>query len=106
MNALNRLMKMHESQVKKAINNLTDMAIDNQELVHIFVSVTPHTNDVTVTAYAADFDWSETMLKAPMMLQSIKLNQDDTLLKLLEVEDQLIDIIAEANGEKENEVTA
>jgi len=106
MKAIDRLKKMHESQVMEAVNNLTDMAIENRSLINILVSVTPHTDDVTVTVYAADLDWSKKQLAAPLLLVSTKISEETALLKLLEIEDQVIELLAEAREQNTSEVAA
>ena len=106
MEAVERLNKIRENQIMEAVSNLTDMAIESRSLIHVLVSVTPHTDDVTVTVFATDFDWSKKQLAEPLLLVSTKLSEDNALLKLLEVEDQVIELIAEAREQGNCEVAA
>lgn len=106
MKAIERLTKIRENQIMEVINDLTDLAIENRHRIHILVSVTPHTDDVTVTVYATDFDWSEKQLSQPLLLIATKLSEENALLNLLQIEDQVIELIAEARTQEENEVAA
>ena len=105
MDVVNKIKKMRDREIMDAINSLTDLSFEHKNLLHIFVHVTPHTGDVSISAYPIDYSWgaeSEGMI----FFKNISLETDTSLIELLTIEDQLIEMIAETREKQQSEVAA
>lgn len=101
MNAAERLNEIRQQQLLLAVSNLMELAFEHRTLLPILVSVNPHNDDITVTVYSSKFDWSIQQLAEPLLLVSTKITSDNALLRVLEIEDQVIELIADARDKAE-----
>lgn len=101
MKAIERLKQLRQKRLMEAVNTLTDMAMENRKLLHILVNVAPHLEKVTITVYHPNLEWLYNHLTQPLLLVSTDLSEENALLKLLEIEDQIIDLVVDAKEQEE-----
>ncbi|MGF1717861.1 hypothetical protein L4D08_23655 [Photobacterium chitinilyticum] len=97
---------MKEGELEDVIGEIFNLSCANKELIHIHVFYQPHVDEFLVQVCAADNSYKadESVI---LYHDSVYLNrnrfEDDTppLVQLLEIEDKLLELIAEAKDKAE-----
>lgn len=99
--AVEMLDEARERKCRDVILGITELSIDNHEIIHIHISYYPHVNGFWVSVNPSDETYEnsqqEEFFRSHVSLSLNRFEDNATpLQQLLEIEDKLLALIAEA----------
>lgn len=92
---------INNREVFDIVHAINVLAISNTDVLHVFISFLGHVNklDVYANEATAKYQWRESDI--PVFSQSVYLDKEGALEKLLSIESQLTELIIEAREKAE-----
>ncbi|WP_375750922.1 hypothetical protein [Vibrio sp. HN007] len=103
--------RINQRQELEVINTIMGLAKDNTDVLHIFLSYRAHLDQLEVCVHPADLDYL-TQVRITLLWSEVWLNNKNeskvgkSLDNLLKLEDELIELIAEAREKQQLKVEA
>ena len=101
--------QIRQRQELEVVNTIMNLAIANRDVIHIFVNFCAIINELNVQVYAVNSNYSEPGSYKFLLKVTTRLGERDewqegnAISELLAIEDQLIDLIAEARDKQETD---